>query len=103
MPLQHGSSREIIANNIKEMISHGHPKDVAVAAAYASAGKAKKHVKKCYYCGQEIKNKDIKSLINKYSLVGNENNLIKSCLIRFKETMNIEFLKLALQINKRGE
>lgn len=45
MPLQHGTSRETISNNIAEMIRSGHPQDQAVAAAYRVAGEMarKKH------------------------------------------------------------
>jgi hypothetical protein len=40
MPLQAGSSRETISNNIREMIRVGHPQDQAVAAALKKAGKS---------------------------------------------------------------
>jgi hypothetical protein len=40
MPLKPGSSKETISANIAEMIESGHPRDQAVAAAYASARKS---------------------------------------------------------------
>lgn len=48
MPLKSGSSKDIIAYNIREMIKAGHPKDQAVAAALHNAHyrrKGKKHGK----------------------------------------------------------
>ena len=42
MPLEQGSSQEIISNNIAELISAGHPRDQAVAIAYKEAGKSSK-------------------------------------------------------------
>ncbi len=41
MPLEKGSSQEVIDRNIAEMIHAGHPKDQAIAAAYAEAGKSR--------------------------------------------------------------
>lgn len=47
MPLKSGNSRAVIAQNIREMIKAGHPKNVAVAAALSNARKmAKKKSKK---------------------------------------------------------
>jgi hypothetical protein len=43
MPLQEGSSQEVISKNIEEMIKAGHPADVAKAAAYEKAGKSRKN------------------------------------------------------------
>src|ERR1035437_2076489 len=40
MPLVKGSSAEIISHNIAEMVKAGHPRNVAIAAAYHSAGEA---------------------------------------------------------------
>ena|SRR5580698_6863091 len=37
MPLEKGSSSEVIGHNIKEMEAHGHPKGQAVAAALRTA------------------------------------------------------------------
>jgi hypothetical protein len=37
MPLEPGSSKEVIGHNIKEMEQHGHPKKQAVAAALHNA------------------------------------------------------------------
>lgn len=45
MPLKQGYSRETIQQNIREMIRAGHPRDQAVAAAYAQARKAAKKIK----------------------------------------------------------
>lgn len=42
MPLEAGSSDEVISRNIAEMIRAGHPRDQAVAAAYRSAGRTMK-------------------------------------------------------------
>ena len=39
MPLEHGSSREVMSRNISEMVKSGHPQKQAVAAAYREAGK----------------------------------------------------------------
>lgn len=41
MPLKSGSSRKTIAQNIREMVKAGHPRDQAVAASLKKAGKAK--------------------------------------------------------------
>jgi len=40
-PLKEGSSKEIIVENIAEMVKSGHPQEQAVAAAYIKAGKSK--------------------------------------------------------------
>jgi hypothetical protein len=42
MPLQKGSSQEVISSNIKEMMASGHPQKQAVAAALNTAGKSRK-------------------------------------------------------------
>lgn len=42
MPLMHGSSKEVISENIGEMRKAGHPEDQSIAAAYRMAGKSKK-------------------------------------------------------------
>ena len=42
MPLKSGSSKEIISENIAEMIRAGMDRDQAVAAAMEKAGKSKK-------------------------------------------------------------
>jgi hypothetical protein len=41
MPLEKGSSKEVISHNIEEMVNHGHPQKQAIAAAYSNAGKSK--------------------------------------------------------------
>ena len=41
-PLKEGSSQEVISENIAEMIKAGHPREQAIAAAYAKAGKSSK-------------------------------------------------------------
>jgi hypothetical protein len=41
MPLKSGSSKKVIAANIKTEISHGKPQKQAVAIAYSKAGKSK--------------------------------------------------------------
>ena len=46
MPLKNGSSSKVIQSNIAEMIKAGHPRDVAVAAAYSNAQKSKSKKKK---------------------------------------------------------
>jgi 8-oxo-dGTP pyrophosphatase MutT (NUDIX family) len=40
MPLESGSSREVISRNIAELVKAGHPKDQAAAIAYSKAGKS---------------------------------------------------------------
>lgn len=42
MPLKEGSSRDIISENIAELVRSGYPKDQAVAIAFKAAGKARK-------------------------------------------------------------
>lgn len=46
MPLKKGSSRKTISANIAEMIRSGHPRDQAIAAAYANARKGKRKKRK---------------------------------------------------------
>lgn len=41
MPLHKGKSRKVISENIREMVSTGHPPDQAVAAALRNADKSK--------------------------------------------------------------
>lgn len=41
MPLEKGSSKEVISKNIREMMHSGHPQNQAIAAAMRSAGKSK--------------------------------------------------------------
>ena len=45
MPLLKGSSKEIIQQNIRELIQSGRPEDQAVAIAYSHAKKSKKKPK----------------------------------------------------------
>lgn len=40
MPLEKGSSREVVSRNIREMMRAGHPQEQAIAAAMRSAGKS---------------------------------------------------------------
>ena len=42
MPLLRGSSKSVIQENIRKMISEGYPENRAVAAAYRQAGKSRK-------------------------------------------------------------
>lgn len=42
MPLQSGSSKEVIHNNIHEMVKAGHPINQAIAASYRKAGLQKR-------------------------------------------------------------
>jgi hypothetical protein len=41
MPLEKGSSKEVISRNIEEMVKAGHPRDQAEAAALREAGKSR--------------------------------------------------------------
>lgn len=41
MPLLKGKSKEVISENIAEMIRAGHPRNQAIAAAMRSAGKSR--------------------------------------------------------------
>lgn len=45
MPLESGSSRKIISDNIEELIHSGKPKKQAIAIAMDKAGKSKKKPK----------------------------------------------------------
>ena len=45
MPLESGSSQEVISRNIAELIKAGHPKDQASAIAYSKAGRTAKDEK----------------------------------------------------------
>lgn len=40
MPLHKGKSKKVIGENVSEMISSGHPKKQAVAAALSTASKS---------------------------------------------------------------
>jgi hypothetical protein len=40
MPLEPGSSREVVSRNISEMVKSGHPQEQAVAAALSNARKS---------------------------------------------------------------
>lgn len=42
MPLKSGKSKEVISQNIKEMVKAGHPQNQAVAASLHNAGVPKK-------------------------------------------------------------
>lgn len=46
MPLKKGSSQTVISENIKELISAGHPQNQAIAIALKMAGKSKNPPKK---------------------------------------------------------
>ena len=46
MPLKEGSSKKTISYNIKEMITSGHPKKQAVAAALSQARKSGANIPK---------------------------------------------------------
>lgn len=51
MPMKKGHSKEVVSENIKEMISSGRPRRQAVAAALASARKSKKMAEGGYVQG----------------------------------------------------
>ncbi len=40
MPLEKGSSKEVMSRNISEMVRAGHPRKQAIAAAYRQARKS---------------------------------------------------------------
>lgn len=42
MPLHKGSSREVVSENISEMVHSGHPQRQAVAAALSNARRSKR-------------------------------------------------------------
>jgi hypothetical protein len=46
MPLKRGKGKEVISQNISELISSGKPKDQAVAISLRTAGKPKPKPKK---------------------------------------------------------
>jgi uncharacterized protein YoaH (UPF0181 family) len=46
MPLMKGSSKEVISENIAELMRAGHPQDQAIAIAYRVAGEARAPEKK---------------------------------------------------------
>lgn len=43
MPLEKGSSQEVVGHNIKEMLASGHPRKQAIAAALTNAGLSNKY------------------------------------------------------------
>lgn len=45
MPLLKGSSKEVISENIREMVNAGHPQKQAIAASMRQAGKARPKAK----------------------------------------------------------
>lgn len=45
MPLLHGSSKEIISQNISELRHSGYPEKQSIAIAYSKAGKSRKKKK----------------------------------------------------------
>lgn len=46
MPLMHGSSNDVVSENIRTLMHEGYPQDRAIAAAYSKAGRSKKRKKK---------------------------------------------------------
>ena len=42
MPLEKGSSRKVVSDNIREMVKAGHPQKQAVAASLSNARKSKR-------------------------------------------------------------
>lgn len=46
MPLMHGSSQDVISENIRELVNSGRDQKQAVAIAYNKAGKGRKKRKK---------------------------------------------------------
>lgn len=51
MPLEKGSSRKAISDNISELRKNGHPEDQSIAIAYKEAGKGRKEVRSV---GQQV-------------------------------------------------
>ena len=44
MPLEKGSSQEVISKNIEELVKAGHPQKQAAAIAYKEAGEKKNSI-----------------------------------------------------------
>lgn len=48
MPLEKGSSEEVISHNISELRHAGHPEKESIAIAYSQAGKSRDSIKNFY-------------------------------------------------------
>lgn len=58
MPLKKGSSRQVVSENIREMIAAGHPRDQAVAASLRQSRQYGKKKKRPHRKGRKERRRD---------------------------------------------